>query len=194
MADLALGFAPHTGWAIAVLLTGDARSPRVLDRRRVELVPATTERFAYHLVQEWPLQRAARSVADAEDAVDITTHAAVEQLAAAAAAHGTLVAAGVVGEPHEVPALERVQASHTLLHTAEGELYRSALEDAAADVGLTVVPVPPKRTVHEAAAALGVAGDALDARLKDLRKELGPPWTADHRAAAAAALVALHSR
>ncbi len=194
MTDLALGFKPHTGWAVAVLLAGDAAHPTVLERQRIELVPETTERFVYHLVQDWTLDEAARSVADAEDAVDIATRAAVEDLVAAAAAHGTVVAAGVVGEPHDVPSLEKVQQSHTLLHTAEGELYRSALEDAAADLGLTVVPVPPKGTVAEAAAALGVANEAFVARLKALRKELGAPWAADHRDAAAAALLALHSR
>jgi hypothetical protein len=196
MTELALGFKPHTGWAIAVLVAGDARSPRVLARERIELIPDELERFAYHQAQaaEMSVDVAARSIAEIEDGVDIATTAAVKELASAAAAHGTLVAAGIVGHPAEVPPLDKVLASHTLLHTAEGELYRSALEEAAADAGLVVVPAAPKRTVEETAVALGVDAPGLVDRLKALRKELGAPWAADHRDATAAALLALQSR
>jgi hypothetical protein len=195
MVDVALGFKPHTGWAIAVLVSGDAHAPHVLVRERIDLVPQHLERFAYHQAQEAGLtvDAAARSIAEIEDGVDIATTEAVKELAATAAAHGTLVAAGVIGHPQEVPPLAKVLASHTLLHTAEGELYRSAIEEAAADLGIVTVPVAPKQTVAEVAAALGVGTTALDDRLTALRKELGAPWQKDHREATAAALLALQS-
>jgi hypothetical protein len=51
-----------------------------------------------------------------------------------------------------------------------------------------------KGTVEQASAALGVSAGALTATLTGLRRELGAPWQADHRDAAAAALVALALR
>ena len=51
-----------------------------------------------------------------------------------------------------------------------------------------------KDTIDAAAALLGVRSTALTATLTALRRELGAPWQADHRTAAAAALVALAQR
>ena len=51
MEQLALGCAPHTGWAVVVLVAGDARRPVVLDRRRVVLCPEDQHRQIYHHAQ-----------------------------------------------------------------------------------------------------------------------------------------------
>jgi hypothetical protein len=188
--DVALGLAPHTGWALAVLVGGDATAPVILHRERVELVPEGVERFAFHLVQEWPLEKAERHLADTAEAVDRTALEVLAHLTEVAADHGGLVGAGVLGHPHELPDdLATILAKHLLLHAGEGDLYLSALLDAAAAVALPVTLAPPKKTVVQVAAQLGVAG--LDTRLAALRKELGAPWTADHKAATAAALLAL---
>lgn len=190
--DLALGLAPHTGWAVAVVVGGDARAPQVVHRARVELVPDGVERFAYHLVQDWPLAEAERHLAETDAAVDRTAKQVLVDLTEAAAGHGTLVGVGVVGRPHELPSdLGQILARHTLLHAGEGDLYLSALLDAAAAVGLVATLAPPKKTVEQVATAVGTAPGLLVERLGALRKELGSPWTADHKAATAAALLAL---
>lgn len=192
--DVALGFKPHTGWAVAVTIGGDAAGPVVFDRRRVCLCPEDLPRQVYHHAQGLSPARAVRAVVDVEDAVDIASDLVVGQLAEQAAGHGRLVAVGIVGEPRDVPDLKHVLASHALLHLAEGELYRSALDEAARERGLDVALTHPKRTLEQAAAALGVTTAVLAATLTGLRRELGAPWQADHREAAAAALVALATR
>lgn len=194
LVEVALGFKPHTGWAVAVTIGGDAAAPVVFDRQRVTLCPADLPRQVYHHAQGLSPARAVRSVVDVEDAVDITSNLVLGELAERASSHGELVAVGIVGEPREVPDLKQVLASHALLHLAEGELYRSALDEAAHERGLVVSLMSPKRTVEQASVALGVTCDALTATLTALRRELGPPWQADHRDAAAAALVALALR
>ena len=103
-----------------------------------------------------------------------------------------LVAVSVVGQPRELPDLSVVLGNHSLLHAAEGELYRAALDDAADALGLPVCSVPSKRTLEEAAVGLGTTRDGLAARLAALRTELGAPWQADHKEATAAALLVLH--
>ena len=192
--DVALGFKPHTGWAVAVTVGGDASHPVVFDRRRVSLCPDDLPRQVYHHAQGLSPARAVRAVVDVEDAVDITSNHVLAELAEQASAHGELVAVGIVGEPRDVPDLKRVLASHALLHLAEGELYRSALDEAAHERGLRVSLMHPKGTLELAASALGVTATALGATLTGLRRSLGPPWQADHREAAAAALVALALR
>ena len=189
--EVALGFKPHTGWAIAVTVAGDASAPMVLDRRRVNLCPTDLPRQVYHYAQGLSPARAVRAVVDVEDAVDITTNLVLGELLEGSAEHGDLVAVGIVGEPREVPDIKQVLASHALLHLAEGELYRGALDEAAHARGLAVSLTSHKKTIDVASAALGVATGALADTLMRLRAHLGAPWQADHRDAAAAALVAL---
>jgi hypothetical protein len=192
--ELALGCAPHTGWAVVVLVAGDARRPVVVERRRVVLCPEDQHRQIYHHAQALPIAKAAAAVRQVERAVESQTMSAVEELAKVAAEHGDLVAAGIVGRPRDVPPLAQVLASHALLHLAEGELYRGAFDEAARWQGLEVAMAPPKDTVAEVAAALGAPAAPFADRLTALRAELGAPWQADHRAATAAGLLALASR
>jgi hypothetical protein len=192
--DVALGFKPHTGWAIAVIVGGDPAQPIVFDRRRVTLCPEDLPRQVYHHAQGLSPARAVRAVVDVEDAVDIAAESVLGELADVAASHGQLVAVGIVGEPREVPDLKHVLASHALLHLAEGELYRSALDEAAQQRNLVVSLTKPKGTVEVASSLLGLATATLTSTLTALRRELGAPWQADHRDATAAALVALAVR
>jgi hypothetical protein len=189
--ELAWGCKPHSGWAIAVLVGGSANDPVVLDRRRVQLCPDHLPRQAYHAAQGLPAGRAAALLAEVHAAVAATTATVVAELAEGARAHGDLVGLAVVGRPRELPALEVVLANHALLHAAEGELYRGALDDAAVAQAVAVHVAPSKHTVEEAAVALGTTRAALHARLTALRAELGAPWQADHKDATAAALLAL---
>jgi len=190
--ELAIGFRPHTGWAIAVLVAGSARAPIVLDRRRVQLCPDALPRQVYHAAQSLSRAQAARLVEQVDAAVAATTAAVLAELVGVAGRHGNLIAVAVVGHPRELPDLDAALANHSMLHAAEGELYRGALDDAAEALGLPVVPTPPTHTVDDAALAAGTTRDALTARLTGLRAELGAPWQADHKDATAAALMALH--
>jgi len=190
--ELAWGCKPHSGWAIAVLVGGSATDPHVLDRRRVQLCPDALPRQAYHAAEGLPRARAAALISEVDDAVAALTDAVLDELTQAARPHGDLVAMAVIGRPRELPALDAVLANHALLHAAEGELYRAALDEAAERRGLNVCGAPPKGTIDEAAVILGTTRDSLRATLTALRGELGAPWQADHKEAAAAGLMALH--
>ena len=90
--------------------------------------------------------------------------------------------------PHD---LATVLAKHPLLHAGEAALYRDALVDAASAIGLAVIRFEHGDAIGQAATTAGMSTDELGARLTDLRRDLGAPWNADHRRAAAAALLAL---
>jgi hypothetical protein len=191
--DIGAGFAIHTGWAAAVLVGGDARKPVVVDRRRVTLCPDSLPRQVYHAAQDLPPAQAALLVREVHEAVEQLTDHVLGELADVAEPHGTLVGVGVTGFPRDVPTLEKVLASHALLHLAEGELYRGAICDAALERGLTVVPIDQKHGIAETAHVLGAAPELFAKRLTELRTSVGAPWQADHRLAAAAALAAVRA-
>ncbi len=190
--QLAWGCKPHSGWAVAVLVGGSPTEPLVLDRRRVQLCPEALPRQVYHAAQELPRALAAALVAEVVAAIGAMTAAVVDDLTRVARTHGDLVAVAVVGRPRDLPEVDVVLGNHSLLHAAEGELYRAALDDAAEAHGLVVCAAPSKHTMEEAAATLGTSRDALTVRLTALRADLGAPWQADHKEATAAALMALH--
>jgi hypothetical protein len=86
----------------------------------------------------------------------------------------------VQGFGKSLPELDGILASHALIHTAEGQLFREVLAWAARECGLPVVGVREKDlhpTLIERAATLG--------------KPIGPPWTQDQKYATVAALMAL---
>src|SRR5437899_1729442 len=167
MTRAALGWRSHSGWAVLVAAQGPESSPRVLARRRVELVDESLPRMAYHAILEDEL-----SLRDGKALLArvrrVATVAALKAMKADAAELG-VQAVGVVGKVRNIPDdLERILSSHALLHAAEGALYEEVLVDAASRTGLPAVLVV-ENTI-EIGAALDSAG-----------KTLGPPWQKDHK-------------
>ena len=191
MADAALGFRHHTGWAICVGVALVDGEPVVIDRRRIEMVD--DDRDAYHAAAERSasaeigatlIDRIARSAADGA-ASAITT--AVDDISAGG---HTVVAAGVPSG-RQLPPLASILRSHPLLHTAEGELYRDALVEGADRSRLRVTVAPIKTLLPHAAGVLGETESSITHTLAALGKPLGPPWQKDHRDAALLAWLAL---
>jgi hypothetical protein len=193
MAKVGLGFRHHTGWAIAVAVTGGVESLEVLDRRRIELIDPSLIRFAYHNVQDAPLDKAATSIAEVEASALACATREISALVSSLAADGHKVrGVGIAAKTAKLPdALEKILSSHALLHAAEGDLYREALAEGAAGCGLPVAGFPPKEIYADAAAELGTSDAALRDLLTRTGKAIGKPWTADHREAVLAAMLAL---
>lgn len=137
------------------------------------------------------------SAAEAQPIIDEAMSASV---AAARAAVAALLAADdcalelaaiLAGSSRPLPGLEAILRSHPLVHTAEGEMYRSALSRACEALGLRVVRVPAKGLQERAAAALGLSKAELSDRLESAGKASGKPWTAELRECALAGWMAL---
>jgi hypothetical protein len=101
--------------------------------------------------------------------------------------HGGLLLAS--GRP--LPDLPRILASHALIHTADGELFREALLDAAARSGLEMFTLKESEVFDHASRALGVEKDKVVRVLVQLGQALGPPWTQDEKLAALVAWLSL---
>lgn len=184
----AIGFSDHSGWAVlAVVERAPGGGFELRFRRRIQTCPPSLPRQAYHAVGEQGAPR--ETIRDVKVAALGLSATAIQEAKRDA---GVLVAAAVAMGRMQVPDdLDRVLASHSLLHAAEGEMYRDALSAAAADCGLRVVRFLNKEVRSEAAAALGWTLAQLEAWLAATGKVVGSPWTKDEKDASAAALLAL---
>jgi hypothetical protein len=178
-----IGIRPHSGWAVVVAV-GARPECRVLVRRRIEVLGEGDPRQPWHEAQQLGLDP------DEADALDervfsgaraAATAGITDLLADVAAAGHQVRAVGIAGEPRDLPPAGQILRNHMLLHSAEGELYRSALTCAAAEAGLPVTCFHPK--------SLPMGGYAE--LLTRVGKEAGRPWSADHRLATVVALEAL---
>jgi hypothetical protein len=160
-----------------VVIAGPVESPTLLHRERVDLNLGAVDHGPYHVAQE-----AGDGAATVIDKVVSTAHGAARSAIAAAietatAAGHTVVAAGVAGKIQNLPSLAKIISNHTMMHTAEGELYREVLATEAEAAGLH-----PHRAVP---------GDDHVKVIAAIGKSAGRPWQKDHKEATAIALEAL---
>ena len=183
MALATLGIRPHSGWAIVIAVTAPPQVELVV-RRRIEIVDPGDPRQCWHAAQAQGLSPDDAAALERQVAAGaaLAAEAALTQVVSEIHAAGhEAVAAGIVGEPRDLPPAEKILVNHTLLHSAEGELYRCVLAEACDHLGLPVTNCHPK-AVH--------VGDRT-ALFAAIRAHAGPPWQADHRLATAVALDAL---
>lgn len=191
----ALGFAPHSGWAVVVGVSDAGAGLRVLLRDRVDLAdPGQPEsRQPYHAVEGSAIGEAARRLSAYAATAERMAHEALRQISSRLAGQGhgvigvgILDAAGRAGG-----SLADTLASHALIHTADGNHFRNALAGAASRCRLATLRVRARDLDREAASAIGKAPQALHRALKDFAREVGPPWGADQKAAALLAWLVL---
>jgi len=194
----AIGFRAHSGWAAMVALAGSPESPHVVVRRRITTAdPAIRgSKQPFHTAEPLDLH-------DAETLIKMCTESTWRlSRESLEAAMGDLNGKGfevtgcgvILGSGRSLPALEAILASHALLHTAEGEFYRRALVEAGEHCGLTVVGVKERDAWEQGAAQLRLPTDELRARIAELGRGLGPPWTQDQKYAALAGWLALKKK
>ena len=191
----ALGFKLHTGWAMLVALAGEPGEIQVLFRGRIELLPLdeSVPRFVYHEAAELPLAGATTLVKRAREASQKAARLAVNEVLRDLDSRGAKTAVcGVLCSSTLVPDdLSRILRSHPLLHAAEGALFQQAIVAACESCGLTITAAREREVWSQAAAAWGLAEAELRKEVDAVRAAVGAPWSADHKTAAAIALLAL---
>ena len=194
----AVGFRVHSGWAAVVALTVTKGEPAILARERIHLVKTFTYQFRqpYHTAQKMPGEEAASFILGAQKEARSLASLAIRKLQADLGAMGReLSRCGLLlasGRP--LPALDKILASHSLIHTADGELFRSALLNASTDCELENVTIRERELFDSASRALRVNPAQLTHRLAKLGRTLGPPWSQDEKFASLAAWLALQSK
>jgi hypothetical protein len=191
-----LGIKCHTGWAAVVALAGPVASAEVVAKRRIDMATTFDEGAVYHKGQELSVSQAETLIRSSEAKFERAAREALAKLAAELRAGGCEpVACGLVsGDGRAPPPLASILRSHALVHAAEGELYRQVLLRASEACRIPALPIPAKEIEARAAAALGIARARLPARLAELGKASGSPWTRDQKESALAAWIALAAR
>jgi len=187
----------HSGWAACVAVSLAGGAPVVIERSRVQLVKTFSYKFRqpYHTGARMSLPRAAAFISRAQRDAETL---AVEELRATRAKlrkRGfALVRCGILfaaGRP--LPELASILASHALIHTADGELFRNALVRACVRCRLPVMKMKEREIFARATVALEIDLAKLQRLLIDMGKGIGPPWSQDEKLAALVALVGLVS-
>lgn len=147
----------------------------------------------FHAAEGLPFNEAQRLIRRCTDSTDSLADRAlrvlvgdVEEKGYRVVGCGLLLASG-----RALPDLAAILASHALIHSAEGEMFREALVRASERCGLAVTKVREHELFETAAAAFRTAADTLQRRLAELGRSLGPPWTQDQKLAALVGLLAL---
>ncbi|OLB28225.1 MAG: hypothetical protein AUH13_20395 [Acidobacteria bacterium 13_2_20CM_58_27] len=195
MKQATVGFRAHSGWAAMVAVSVEKGAPTVLARERIELVETFTYRFRqpYHTAEKLPLGEARKFVALVEVEAARLAHRAIHKLQSELERQGIQATSCslLMASGKTLPNLEKILASHALIHAADGELFREALSSAAKRSGLATVKIRERRLLEIAEQALRTGPAALLRRLGELGRPFGAPWSQDEKFATLAAWLAL---
>jgi hypothetical protein len=155
----------------------DPERPRFVYHAAQKLGPAAAERLVQESVQE--------SLANAKAALERAV-AEIETLRYSVVAGGI-----IVGSQPPPRSLDSILKSHSFIHAAEGELFRSAIRSAGKALRIPVTEVKSKELPERAAAILGIPPADVEGYLATIARAAGRPWAKDHKDACLAASIAL---
>jgi hypothetical protein len=195
LARATFGFSVHTGWAAMIAVSGSPKSPVILDRRRIEMMgdDANNPRFVYHYAAErLTVPAAERFVRDAIEQSRDNAMAALEgAVAELEKKNYQVVASGIIVGNRPLQAkLPDILKSHSLIHTAEGELFRVAVKTAIERMQIRVTEIRARELEPRAAKVLGISPAKVEERLTAIGRAAGRPWSKDQKTSFLAAVVA----
>ncbi len=189
---LAIGFRVKTGRATAVVMAGPASAPHALARKSLQLWdPAIPESHKpFHAELELPAADSARVVPKALEAVERVALSTLRELVgeirpAPSSIVGIALVAGSATDP------ESIRNPHMRAHAREGQLFPHALAAAAKTLRISAVTIVESEVFAAAAAKLGKNPDAIKLAVTEMGRAVGKPWSAEEKAATAAAWIVL---
>ena len=198
MINAAVGFRVHSGWSALVAVCLEKGRPVVLHRQRLHLVETFSYRYRqpYHTAERMGLPGGHEFIAKSQVTARELAYRALQELQSELDARSYQLnrCALLLSAGRPLPELERILASHALIHTADGEFFREALLHASARCGLTALRIRDRELLERAAQTLRVTAAKLLAHVKELGRPFGSPWSQDEKFAALAAWLALKER
>ena len=187
-----IGLRVKTGRAIAVLLRGPADAPVVLKRGELMLADSSEPNTwqPYHVVMELPWDEAEVAVQPTARIIRLAASKAISEWARDARSlafrlSGVGLVAGSLQDP------SKVGSPHIRAHTAEGRLYREALEYGVDKLKVFRRSFAEGDLYETAALELGLSVTSLKERVSGFGAAVGRPWRSDEKAATAAAWAVL---
>lgn len=187
----ALGFRVKSGWAAAVLLNGPIDSPVLCDNRVIDMsdpqVPETRQPYHAAFGQ---LETDAKKTNRRRDIVQRVTRQSITSLLADYRRKSYAIARAclVVGSQLD-PAT--IANPHIRAHALEGQLFRSALEQALKAHNIRTGILVEREAYARAAAQLRKSIDEVCNMTQQFRGSTDGPWRVEQKLAALAAWSAL---
>lgn len=195
MESVALGFRMHSGWGVLVAVSGTADSVAVIDRRRIVVTDpsAAGGNQPYHYAANLPPEKCEAFIATCRERAERMALTAITQTLRELQQRKYQVtsAAVLMASGRALPSLPQILAAHPLIHTAEGEFFRKAVIVACGKLEIPAAPVRERELEQLAKSAYGRKAPSVSRKISTVGDSIGPPWTADHKAAAWAALLTL---
>jgi hypothetical protein len=195
MKPAALGFRVHSGWTSLIALTLENNQPIILSRQRPHLVAtfSYTFRQPYHTAEKMDLAEAQTFLDQQRDEARVLALSALRSAQTEVAQQGYKLtrAALLLACGRPLPELPKILASHSIIHTADGEFFREALLHACSRAKLAVTKIKDRELLATVSATLRRKPPALTRFINELGKPLGSPWTQDEKFATLAAWLAL---
>jgi hypothetical protein len=195
MKTAALGFRVHSGWASLIALALEKNQPIILARQRPHLVAtfSYTFRQPYHTAEKMDLAEAQTFLDQQRDEARVLALSALRAAQTEVTQQGYKLtrAALLLASGRPLPELPKILASHSVIHTADGEFFGEALLYACGRANLPVTKIKDRELLAAACATLRRKPPALTRFVNDLGKPLGSPWTQDEKSATLAAWLAL---
>ena len=195
MQPAALGFRVHSGWTCLVAVAIEKGQPVILVRQRPHLVAtfSYTFRQPYHTAEKMTLDEAKIFLAQQRKDARRLAFAAIRTAQSEVAQQGFMLTrtALLMASGRPLPELPKILASHSIIHTADGEFFRDALFDACSRANLPVNKLKERDLLTIASSSLLHTPAKLTQLIATLGKPLGSPWTADEKLATIAAWLTL---
>ncbi len=185
----------HSGWGVLLGVAGDANELEVIYRRRVVVtdraVPGGNQ--PYHHAASLGSQESERYLANYAAVSERLAFAAIGEVIRELDRrdYRTVGSAVLLASGRPLPSLAKILASHPLIHTAEGDLFRNVISQACEQLKIPVTAIPERELDERARTAFGKAASRVQRMIASLGSSIGPPWTKDHKSAALAAAMIL---
>lgn len=193
MKQAALGVRMHSGWGVLVAVCGEPESLEITDRRRIVVtqpaVPGGNQ--PYHYAANLKLPEAERYLANSAAVSERLAFAAIEEVIRKLEEYRVAGSAVLLASGRALPPLAKVLVAHPLIHTAEGEFFRSAVSRACERLQIPVTAIRERDLEEQAKTAFGNRAKEVKRSIASLGSSIGSPWTKDHKTAALAAAIIL---
>jgi hypothetical protein len=198
MKRAAIGVRMHSGWGALIGVSERAGTVEIVERRRIAVISSSVPGAMqpYHFARSLQLPEAERFIAQCFAASTALALAAIQDVVGAlhARQYRLVGCAVLLASGRPLPHLSKILAAHPLLHTAEGEFFREVVTKACAELVLPVTKVRERDLDNCMHVAFGKTATKMRQQLTTLGRSLGPPWTADQKSAALAALLIVANR
>jgi hypothetical protein len=198
MKRAAIGIRAHSGWGALVAVANNGGMVEVLERRRVAVTTPGTPgaNQPYHFAKKLELAEAEKFLGNCFAASKRLALAAIRDVVGELRdrQYRVVGSAVLLASGRALPPLAKILASHAVIHAAEGEFFREVFSKACADLDLSVTGVRERDLDERVKTTLGKVAARMRRQISTLGRSLGPPWTADQKTAALAALIVLANK